>query len=34
MPVAADAIAEAQAAGLGPLDYLQRRGYVQDVTDP
>lgn len=29
-----DAIAEAQAAGLGPLDYLQARGYVQDVSDP
>jgi tyrosyl-tRNA synthetase len=29
-----DAIAEARAAGLGPLEYLQSRGYVQDVSDP
>jgi tyrosyl-tRNA synthetase len=28
-----DAIAEARAAGMGPLDYLQARGYVQDVSD-
>jgi tyrosyl-tRNA synthetase len=28
-----DAIAEARAAGLGPLEYLQSRGYVQDVSD-
>jgi len=28
------AIDEARAAGLGPLEYLQARGYVQDVTDP
>ena len=34
MPLAADAIAEARAAELGPLDYLQQRGYVQDVSDP
>jgi tyrosyl-tRNA synthetase len=31
---ATDAITEAQAAGLGPLEYLQARGYVQDVSDP
>lgn len=31
---ATDAIAEARAAGLGPLEYLQARGYVQDVSDP
>lgn len=30
---ASDAIAEARAAGLGPLEYLQSRGYVQDVSD-
>jgi tyrosyl-tRNA synthetase len=30
---ASDAIAEALAAGLGPLDYLEARGYVQDVSD-
>ncbi len=29
-----DAITEARASGLGPLDYLQARGYVQDVSDP
>src|SRR3954454_7649245 len=29
-----DAIGEAQAGGLGPLEYLQSRGYVQDVSDP
>ena len=29
-----DAITEARASGLGPLDYLQTRGYVQDVSDP
>ena len=34
MPIVADAITEAQAQGLGPLDYLQQRGYVQDVSDP
>jgi tyrosyl-tRNA synthetase len=34
MPIAADAIAEARAAGLGPLEYLKQRGYVQDVSDP
>jgi tyrosyl-tRNA synthetase len=34
MPIAADAIVEARAAGFGPLDYLQQRGYVQDVSDP
>jgi tyrosyl-tRNA synthetase len=32
-PIATDAIAEARAAGLGPLDYLKARGYVQDVSD-
>jgi tyrosyl-tRNA synthetase len=31
--IANDAIAEARAAGLGPLEYLQSRGYVQDVSD-
>ena len=30
---ATDAIGEALAAGLGPLDYLEARGYVQDVSD-
>ncbi len=34
MPIAADAIAEARTAGIGPLEYLQQRGYVQDVSDP
>jgi tyrosyl-tRNA synthetase len=29
----ADAIAEALAKGLGPLEYLEARGYVQDVSD-
>src|ERR671911_275811 len=29
-----DAIAEAQGRGLGPFEYLQSRGYVQDVSDP
>ncbi len=29
-----DAISEARAAGLGPLEYLRARGYVQDVSDP
>ena len=29
-----DAISEARAAGLGPLEYLQARCYVQDVSDP
>ena len=33
-PIVANAIDDARAAGLGPLDYLQRRGYVQDVSDP
>jgi len=28
-----DAIAIARAAGLNPLDYMMRRGFVQDVTD-
>ncbi|MBA2595755.1 MAG: tyrosine--tRNA ligase [Chloroflexia bacterium] len=27
-------MAEARADGLGPLEYLQSRGYVQDVSDP
>ncbi|MBA3450551.1 MAG: tyrosine--tRNA ligase [Chloroflexia bacterium] len=27
-------MADARAAGLGPLEYLQARGYVQDVSDP
>ena len=34
MPIAADAITDARAQGLDPLDYLQQRGYVQDVSDP
>jgi tyrosyl-tRNA synthetase len=34
MPIATDAIAEARAAGLGPLEYLKQRGNVQDVSDP
>lgn len=34
MPETTDAIQEAQAAGWGPLEYLQSRGYVQDVSDP
>src|SRR5215218_7562400 len=33
-PIVADAIAEARVRGLGPLEYLQSRGYVQDVSDP
>jgi tyrosyl-tRNA synthetase len=33
-PLVADAVAEARAAGRGPLDYLQSRGYVHDVSDP
>jgi tyrosyl-tRNA synthetase len=28
-----DAITEAQENGLGPLEYLEARGYVQDVSD-
>src|SRR5215217_7707252 len=31
--IAEDAIEEARASGLGPLEYLQSRGYVQDVSD-
>src|ERR671911_2237416 len=34
VPIVDDAIAEARAQGLGPLEYLQSRGYVQDVSDP
>ena len=34
LPIATDSIAEARAEGLGPLDYLRRRGYVYDVSDP
>src|SRR4051812_18843632 len=34
MPATTDALQEAQAAGWGPLEYLQSRGYVQDVSDP
>ena len=33
-PFVDDAIAEARARGLGPFEYLQSRGYVQDVSDP
>ena len=33
-PIVNDAIAEARARGLGPFEYLQSRGYVQDVSDP
>jgi tyrosyl-tRNA synthetase len=33
-PIVDDAIPEARAKGLGPLEYLQSRGYVQDVSDP
>ena len=33
-PIVDDAIAEARARGLGPFEYLQSRGYVQDVSDP
>ena len=29
-----NAITEARARGLGPFEYLQSRGYVQDVSDP
>src|SRR5215218_4296481 len=32
-PIVEDAIGEARARGLGPFDYLQSRGYVQDVSD-
>jgi len=34
MPATTDALQEAKAAGWGPLEYLQSRGYVQDVSDP
>jgi tyrosyl-tRNA synthetase len=34
VPIVDDAITEAQARGLGPLEYLQSRGYVQDASDP
>jgi tyrosyl-tRNA synthetase len=34
VPIVADAITEARAAGLGPLEYLRDRGYVQDASDP
>jgi len=34
VPIVADAIGEARARGLGPFEYLQSRGYVQDVSDP
>jgi tyrosyl-tRNA synthetase len=33
-PIVANAITEARARGLGPFEYLQSRGYVQDVSDP
>jgi tyrosyl-tRNA synthetase len=33
-PFVDNAIAEARARGLGPFEYLQSRGYVQDVSDP
>jgi tyrosyl-tRNA synthetase len=33
-PIVDDAITEAQARGFGPFEYLQSRGYVQDVSDP
>ena len=33
-PIVDDAITEARARGFGPLEYLQSRGYVQDVSDP
>ena len=33
-PIVDDAITEARARGHGPLEYLQSRGYVQDVSDP
>ncbi len=32
--IALDSVAEARASGIGPLEYLQGRGFVQDVTDP
>jgi tyrosyl-tRNA synthetase len=32
-PIVDDAITEARAQGLGPLEYFQSRGYVQDVSD-
>ena len=32
-PTTTTAPEEARAAGLDPLDYLRRRGYVQDVSD-
>ena len=28
-----DAISEARAAGVGPLEYMQQRGFIQDVSD-
>ncbi len=34
VPTVDNAIGEARAQGLGPLEYLQSRGYVQDVSDP
>ena len=34
VPIVPDAIGEARARGLGPFEYLQSRGYVQDVSDP
>ena len=33
-PSVDNAITEARAQGFGPLEYLQSRGYVQDVSDP
>ncbi len=33
-PIVDDAITEAGARGFGPLEYLESRGYVQDVSDP
>ena len=33
-PIVDDAITEARTRGLGPFEYLQSRGYVQDVSDP
>src|SRR5215216_2233727 len=33
-PIVVDAITEARVRGLGPFEYLQSRGYVQDVSDP
>lgn len=32
--IALDSVTEARASGIGPLEYLQGRGFVQDVTDP